>query len=406
MNRAPNGVVVFNAGSSTLKVSAYQCTPISAPTPRLRATAMISRIGNDASLQISLADGQAKTDRVRAPNHATAAKVIIARLGDELVFGDPDRTVVAHRVVHGGPRSAHCKIDLSVLRDIEQYSELAPLHNPPARAVIEVTRSVFGPSVTMVAAFDTALFAGLPDRAKYYAIPREMSAQHGIRRYGFHGLAHTHMSERAAEMVGKDSGYLKMVTLQLGNGCSATAFSDGIAIDTTMGMTPLEGLMMGTRSGDIDPALVALIGEKEEIDATATVTLLNNRSGLLGVSGLTSDMADLALAEAEGHEGARLAREMFAYRARKAIGAYAAALGGLDVLVFGGGIGENDHEIRARICSGLDHLGTVIDLDANRSHNGGDAAISKSSGVASVVVIAVDEMAIIAREALHLTAFS
>ena len=383
-------------------MSAYRCLPDEAEPLQLHATATVSRIGSDASLETSTVDGPAERTPVTATDHATAARTIITQLGDAMNFGDPPRTVVAHRVVHGGPRSSHCAIDLSVLRDIEQYSELAPLHNPPARAVIDVTQEVYGPSTTMVAAFDTALFAGLPDRTKFYAIPREISDRHQFRRYGFHGLAHTYMSERGAEMVGHDLNRLKMVTLQLGNGCSATAFSEGAAIDTTMGMTPLEGLMMGTRSGDIDPALVALISDKEGLDLAATMDLLNKRSGLLGVSGLTSDMADLASAEAEGNEGAHLARDMFAYRVKKAIGAYAAALGGIDVLVFGGGIGENDVGLRERICEGLDHLGVIIDPELNQLHSGGDATISDPNSRVSVPVIVVDEMAIIAREALRI----
>ena len=400
MTRPPTAVLVFNAGSSTLKVSAYRCALDESQPPQLQATATVSRIGGDASIESSNLNGQTARVPVSAPDHATAAKTIIAQLGDAMVLEDAQDAVVAHRVVHGGPRSSHCTIDLSVLRDIEQYSDLAPLHNPPARAVIDVTRTVYGSSTTMFAAFDTALFAGLPDQAKFYAIPSGMSEQYGIRRYGFHGLAHSHMSERASEIVGGDPTKLKMVTLQLGNGCSATAFSNGVAIDTTMGMTPLEGLMMGTRSGDIDPAVVALIGEKGDLSAVETIELLNKRSGLLGVSGLTSDMADLVAAEADGHEGARLARDMFAYRVKKAIGAYAAALGGLDLLVFGGGIGESDNELRERICGDLAHLGIVLDSDRNQHSPAGDTTISDAKCATSVVVVAVDEMAIIAREAV------
>jgi acetate kinase len=333
---------------------------------------------------ISLATDNDKHDGPRHGQHDNAGSGI-------------EIDAVGHRVVSGGDRYREpAVIDDAVLASLDSISELAPLHNPPALLGIRAAREVLGPSVPMVAVFDTAFHSTLPDYAHTYALPHELVERHGIRRYGFHGTAHEYMLRRYAAITGTPQQRATIVTLQLGNGCSAAAIRDGRSIDTSMGFTPLEGLVMGTRSGDLDPAIVGYLAAKESVEAAEIESLLNRRSGLLGISGRSSDMRDLLQAEDQDAR-ARLAVEVFCYRVRKYIGAYLAALGGAQALVFGGGIGEHAPTIRASICAGMEWCGLRLDPDRNSATTDGEGRISPDDAQIAVYVVPVDESILIAQ---------
>jgi acetate kinase len=300
-------------------------------------------------------------------------------------------------VVHGGDRFVEpTLIDDEVIDAIEGLGELAPLHNEPSLRAIRAVRAALGPSLPMVAVFDTAFHHTLPERAWRYAIPQELAAKHHIRRYGFHGLAHRYMTERYAAITATPLSRVRLVTLQLGNGCSATAVDGGRSVDTSMGLTPLEGLMMGTRCGDVDPSLVGFLARREAADVGEVEGWLNTRSGLVGVSGRSRDMRELLQAEQQGDARAALAVDMFCYRIKKYIGAYLAVLGGADAVVFGGGIGENASEVRARICAGLDWCGLILDQGRNARAVGFEDRISAPEAKVHAYVIPVDEAGLIA----------
>jgi acetate kinase len=284
----------------------------------------------------------------------------------------------------------------SVAAALERTSDLAPLHNAPAFAAAATVRHELGGEVPMVAVFDTAFHAGLPEHASTYALPGELAVRHGIRRYGFHGLAHRSMSERWAALTGVARA--RLITLQLGNGASAAAVSNGRSLDTTMGFTPLEGLVMGTRCGDIDPAIPGFLARREGLDLDGVGELLNQRSGLLGLSGTTSDMKALLEARDRGDPRARLAVDVYCYRIRKQIGAYLAVLGGAEAVVFGGGIGERAVEIRRLVCEGMEWCGLVLDEQRNSSTVAQDGRISSERSTLAAWVIAVDEATVIARD--------
>jgi acetate kinase len=304
-------------------------------------------------------------------------------------------------VVHGGLRfRASTRIDAEVIEAVRAASELAPLHNGPALAVIEAACERFG-SLPGVACFDTAFFADLPDTAARYAIPKDLSERHGIRRFGFHGLAHGDMVRRYLALR-PELRAPRLVTLQLGNGCSAAASLGGKPIDTSMGYTPLEGLIMGTRSGDLDPALPLRLQALTGMPAEEVEAMLNEKSGLLGLSGRSADMRDLLAGEADGGPDCALAVEAFCARTKKYVGGYAALLGGLDALVFGGGIGEHNPSIRRRVCEGLAWAGLRLDEGANERATGDDVRISASESTIDVWVMQVDEAAVIARETFAL----
>jgi acetate kinase len=306
---------------------------------------------------------------------------------------------VGHRVVHGGSFGAPALVDDMVVAAIEEARALAPLHNAAALQGIREARAAFGPAMPMVAVFDTAFHRSMPDHAALYALPRAVAQRHGIRRYGFHGISHHYIALRYAEIVGKAPDAVSLVTLHLGNGCSATAIGNGRSLDTSMGFTPLEGLMMGTRSGDLDPALVGYLQERGGYSLADIDGLLNNASGLLGVSGASQDVRDLLRAEASGDADAHLALEMFCYRVRKYIGAYLAALGGAEAIVFTGGIGEHAAPLRARICRGLEWASLVLDAERNDAAVGAEARISTDGSRLQAYVVPTDEEVMIAREA-------
>jgi acetate kinase len=306
---------------------------------------------------------------------------------------------VGHRVVHGGPDFVEpTLVDERVIDAIEAMRYLAPLHNEPSLKAIRAARAILDDALPMVAVFDTAFHAGMPEHSSCYAIPRKLAEKHHIRRYGFHGLAHRYMTERYALMNKKALEQVKLVTLQLGNGCSAAAIDKGRSVDTSMGFTPLEGLMMGTRSGDVDPHLPGFLVKREGVNIDEAESWLNTKSGLLGVSGLSQDMRELLRAESQGDENAALAVEMFCYRVKKQIGAYLAALDGAEAVTFGGGIGENSPPVRSRICAGMQWFGMDIDENRNNTMTGIEGKISTDDAKIQVYVIPVDEAVMIARD--------
>lgn len=305
---------------------------------------------------------------------------------------------VGHRVVHGGSRFvAPTRLTPETVKELEPLSELAPLHNPGALQGIRAAMEFLGPEVPMVAVFDTAFHADLPPVASTYALPQALTVRCGIRRYGFHGLAHQWMLLRYAELTGQPPESCPLITLQLGNGCSAAAIAGGRSVDTSMGFTPLEGLVMGTRAGDLDPGILTYLLRKSGMSPEDLERCLNQQSGLLGVSGLSSDMRDL-LQGTESNPRAELAVELFCYRVRKYIGAYLAALGGAQAVVFGGGIGEHAAEIRGRVCAGMEWCGLRLDPERNRHLAGMEGRITTDDATLHAYVISVDEAALIARQ--------
>ena len=406
-------VLVINVGSSTLKFQVVVTDEQAIATDGDRALlrGQIERIGGESVITVRRADGTKHTRTaplrdVRAAVDWVAAFVTSAESGTGLT-SRADLHAVGHRVVHGGEQfDRSIRIDEEVQRAIEAMIELAPLHNPHNLRGIEAARAALGDGVPQVAVFDTAFHHTLPEHAYLYAIPYPLYRRHQVRRYGFHGTSHRSIAWGWRKRTGRERDEVRIVTLHLGNGCSACAIKDGQSIDTSMGFTPLEGLVMGTRSGDIDAALLDYIGAKEGLTLPQVEALLNKQSGLLGISGLTNDMRDLL---AEAHENqdrrAKLAIEIFCYRARKQIGAYLAALGGADAIVFGGGIGENAPEIRARICEGLEWAGLSINTAVNEQLVGGrDGRFSNDGSRLEAWVVPTDEELLIARDTFRVIA--
>ncbi|GHV45131.1 acetate kinase [Bacteroidia bacterium] len=309
---------------------------------------------------------------------------------------------VGHRVVHGGEKfNKSVLITDEVIGKLEECIDIAPLHNPPNLAGIQAITDLL-PDVPQVAVFDTAFHQTMPEKAYMYAIPYLLYTKYGIRRYGFHGTSHRYVSRRACDFLGLDYEKTKIITAHIGNGASAAAIKNGASIDTSMGFTPVEGLMMGTRSGDIDLGAVTYLMEKEMIGAQAVSTLFNKHSGVLGVSGVSSDMRDIDNAAENGNERAQLALEMYRYRLRKYIGAYMAALDGADVIVFTGGVGENSPETREAVCAGFEYAGLLFDYEANMGVRGTEKLLSKPESKVKVVVIPTDEEFMIASDTMEI----
>ena len=359
----------------------------------------VERIGETG--RASLTYRGEKTEReVETHDHREAFRVAHELMGASGCLEGLD--AIGHRVVHGGNRFLSAtRIDAEVIEAIREVSNLAPLHNKPALNVIEAAHEAFGTDVPMIAAFDTAYFAGLPEVATRYAIPREISDRYGIRRFGFHGLAHSYMAG-LYQTLRPAIQRPRLVTLQLGGGCSITASFDGQPLDTSMGYTPLQGLIMGTRSGDIDPALPLRLQALTHMTADEVESMLNTESGLLALSGSSAEMRDLMPASENGDTNAALAIDAFCTSARKYVGGYLALLGGADALIFGGGIGENMPGIRRMICRGLEWAGVTLDEDANLHASGPEVKISDEASRIDVWVVHVDEAAVIARETLNL----
>ena len=403
-------VLVLNCGSSSVKFQliSTDLERIEQDADKRLAQGIVERIGGAAIVTLT-AEGNAPK-RFAEPVRDTRAAVemilrwaVSADSGVKEVNSIADIQAVGHRVVHGGERfTSSVLITDEVLRGIEDCIELAPLHNPGNIQGIVAARTALG-GLPQVAVFDTAFHQTLPEHAFLYALPYQLYRRHQIRRYGFHGTSHRYVAYRYRKLKNISRDATNILTLHLGNGCSIAAIKDGNSIDTSMGYTPLEGLVMGTRSGDLDASIVDLIGTKEGLSSREVESLLNKQSGLLGISGLTDDMREL-LAEAHEHDDrrARLAIEIFCYRARKYIGSYLAAMNGAEAIVFTGGIGENSAEIRARICGELTWLGVDLDAELNARHGASKSGqISSDSSRVAVFVIPTNEELLIARDTVR-----
>lgn len=388
-------ILAVNCGSSTLKFQLVE-------TERegCLAVGIVDRIGRDATVEFTAKKGESLREAVSVADHGEATQHLLEWLGG-VGLSRQEIDAAGHRVVHGGDRFVEpTLIDDKVMEAIEALGELAPLHNGPALSAIRAARVALGPDVPMVATFDTTFHRAMPERASRYAIPADLAERHRIQRYGFHGLAHRYMAERHAKITAVPLERTKLITLQLGAGCSATAVEGGRSVDTSMGFTPLEGLVMGTRSGDMDPSLAGYLARREGVPVEEVEDWLNTRSGLLGVSQRSQDMRELLQAEARGDARAALAVEMFCYRVRKYVGAYLAVLGGADAIVFGGGIGENASAVRARICAGMEWCGLALDPERNNEAIGSEMLITYDESNLHAYVIPVDEAAIIVNDTL------
>jgi acetate kinase len=387
-------ILVLNCGSSSVK---YQL--IEADARKTLARGSVERIGmSGATLSNIRFDGDDIKIAGEIVDHNSAIEYILAVLLSKnhgVISDRSDIHAVGHRVVHGGETfSGSVLVTSDVLKALRDNIELAPLHNPHNLRGITACEAIL-PGTPQVGVFDTAFHQKMPKKAYLYGIPYSLYTQYKIRRYGFHGTSHRYVSYRAAELLQKEIAQLKMVTCHLGNGCSMAAIDGGISVDTTMGFTPLEGLLMGTRSGDIDPSVILFIMGKEGLTLNEAGTLLNKHSGLQGISGVSSDMREILEEVKNGDKKATNAFEVFCYRIRKYIGAYAAAMGGLDAVVFTGGIGENSVEVRKKSCEGLDFLGIRIDDIANESPEK-EKRISTQGSRAAVMVIPTNEELVIA----------
>jgi len=399
-------ILVLNVGSSTLKFQLIDtdAASIAAATDRRLAGGQIERIGGEAIVELNAAGRPSVKTAVQLRDHAAAVEYLIGWLASEQSGAAITRVAeieaVGHRVVHGGERfSQSVRVDNEVWRAIEDLIDLAPLHNPHNLRGISAARAVLGPGVPQVAVFDTAFHHTLPEIAYLYAIPYQFYRRYRVRRYGFHGTSHRYIAYRYRQLTGTARDATKIITLHLGNGASACAIVGGNSMDTSMGFTPLEGLVMGTRSGDIDPAIVDFVSAKEGMTPREVDALLNKQSGLLGVSGLTADMRELLDEESEhADRRARLAIDLFAYRVRKYLGAYLAAMNGADAIVFAGGIGEHSPNVRARICQDLDWLGIRLDPAKNDGMVRGEGRIDADGSRVALWVIPTDEELLIARD--------
>jgi acetate kinase len=387
-------VLVLNCGSSSIKYQFFDTVAELA-----LAKGVVERIGmGSAVLSHSRYDGDGIKIAGEILDHTIAIEYVLGVMLSKnhgVIDDKSDIEAVGHRVVHGGEHfTDSILITDEIMQVLQDNIELAPLHNPPNIKGIQAVKRIL-PSVPQVAVFDTAFHTKMPPKAFLYGIPYELYKKHQIRKYGFHGTSHSFVAKEAAKILGKDLKDLKIVTAHLGNGCSMAAVQNGISVDTTMGFTPLEGLLMGTRSGDLDPSLILYIMGKEGLSLNEANTLLNKHSGLIGISGESSDMREILIAAKEGHKRSKYAFEIFAYRVKKYLGAFAAAMGGLDAFVFTGGIGENSPEVREEVCNGLEFLG--IELDDERNKNK-EKIISKASSLVPVLRIPTNEELVIARD--------
>jgi len=403
-------VLVLNLGSSSLKfqVIATDLERIEEYKDDRICRGEVEGIGGEAIIHFQYRELPAQTFTASLRDVAAALDYVVRYLASDRsgvaeIKSTGDVHAVGHRVVHGGEQfSASALIDDQVLKGIEDCIDLAPLHNPNNIKGIIAARDIFGTAVPQVAVFDTSFHHTIPEQAYLYAIPYHLYRRHRIRRYGFHGTSHRYVAFRYRALQNLTREQTNIITLHLGNGCSAAAIKGGVSVDTSMGMTPLEGLVMGTRSGDLDPAIVNVIGRKEGLSCSEVDALLNTQSGLLGISGLTNDMRELQ-AELKEHDDrrVRLAIEIFCYRARKYIGAYLAAMGGADAIVFTGGIGENSPDVRARICADMEWAGLHIDTARNQQMVGREGKISTDESKLLAFATPTDEELLIARDTVR-----
>mgnify|MGYP001066139746 FL=1 len=393
-------ILVLNCGSSSVKYKLLDMT-----SKEVLGSGGVEKIGMKGSfLKHTKQNGEKVILEGEVLEHQLAIEYILGVLTSEkhgCIKNMEEIDAVGHRVVHGGEKfNSSVLITDDVIRNIEACIEIAPLHNPPNLAGINAISDLL-PQVPQVAVFDTAFHQTMPEYAYMYGIPYSLYKKYGIRRYGFHGTSHRYVSKRACEFLGLDYKSTKIITAHIGNGGSITAIENGKSVDTSMGFTPVEGLMMGSRSGDVDLGVVTYLMEKEMISTGAATTLFNKHSGVLGVSGISSDMRDIENAIAEGNQRAKLALEMYEYRIKKYIGSYAAALNGFDVLVFTGGVGENQTITRERVCKGLSFMGIEVDPEINKVR-GEELLISTPNSRVKVVVIPTDEEYMIASDTMEL----
>ena len=393
-------VLVINCGSSSLK---FQL--INSDSEQVLAKGLCERIGIDGSLTYQPAGGEKVKSDKAMPTHTEAIQFVIDALTDDktgVVKDLKEIGAVGHRVVHGGEKFAKSVVITDeVMKAIEECNDLAPLHNPANLIGINACQELM-PGTPMVAVFDTAFHQTMPAKAYMYGLPYEYYDKYKVRRYGFHGTSHSFVSKRAAELVGKPYDAVKTIVCHLGNGASICAVENGESVDTSMGLTPLEGLVMGTRSGDIDPAILEFIAKKEDLDIAGLMTMLNKKSGVFGLSNnLSSDFRDLTSAAESGNEIAATTVDVFCYRVAKYVGSYVAAMNGVDVIGFTAGIGENASLVREKVMEYLGYLGVAIDKEANDSH-GEEVKISTPDSKVDVFVIPTNEELAIARETVAL----
>jgi len=389
-------ILTINCGSSSIR---YQL--INREKRKVLAKGLLGKIGKANSSQIHYVKGKTIRRKDKIANYEEGVKKIFCLLLDKkrgVIQDISEISAVGHRVVHGGEDFFHSTlINDEVIKKVKSYIPLAPLHNPPNLAGIEAARNLL-PDVPQVAVFDTAFHQNLPEKAFLYALPYQYYEKYKIRRYGFHGTSHRYIAKRTAKFLEKPLKELKIITCHLCSGCSIAAIDKGKSIDTSMGFTPLEGLVMGTRCGDVDAAAVLFLMEKENFTISQMDNLLNRQSGLLGISGISNDLKEVHRCAVKGNQRAKLALEIFVYRIRKYIGAYIAILGGLDALIFSGDIGENEADIRGRICQGLEFLGVYLDKKKNRARSKASRFISTESSPAKILVIPTNEEEMIAEE--------
>jgi len=392
-------VLVINAGSSSVKYYLYQM-----PQAQVVARGSVERIGEQTAKLTHVFGSRTFTSDVNTADVDEAVHVVLDTLvqGETAVLDDISGVgAVGHRVVHGGEEfTDSVLIDEHVIASIEKFADLAPLHNPPNLAGIRAVGAKL-PGVPQVACFDTAFHTTIPKVAYIYGLPYELYEKYGIRRYGFHGISHRYVARRVATLMGRGKYDVNVITCHLGNGCSITAVKGGHSIDTSMGFTPLEGVPMGTRSGDLDPAILFYLVDKG-YDAQSLKALCNKQSGLLGISGLSNDIRNLLQLSAAGHERATLAIDIFCYRIRKYIGAYAAVLEPFDAIAFTGGIGENAVRLREQICRGMRQIGVQLDPTANDAAMGAEARVSAAGSPVKVFVIPTNEQLAIAKDTYEL----
>ncbi|MBQ0063912.1 MAG: acetate kinase [Prevotella sp.] len=392
-------ILVLNCGSSSIKYKLYNMDDES-----VMAAGGIERVGMPESFnKVTLPNGEKKKLMRDIPEHTAGVKFIFECLTDPEIGAIKDLKeidAVGHRLVHGGEKFAtSVLITDDVIRQVEECSDLAPLHNPAnLKGVAAVSQLM--PGLPQVGVFDTAFHQTMPDYAYMYAIPYELYSRYGVRRYGFHGTSHRYVSERVCKYLGVRKEDKRIITCHIGNGGSLAAVKYGKCVDTSMGLTPLEGLMMGTRSGDIDGGAITYIAEKEGLDANGISTLLNKKSGMLGITGLSSDMRDVFNAATSGNEKARLALDMYFYRIKKYIGAYAAAMGGVDIIVFTAGVGENQSDMREVVCRDMEWMGIELDNEKNATIHGEEAVLSTPVSKVTIVCIPTDEELMIAQDTL------
>ena len=394
-------ILVLNCGSSSIKYALYNMDDKSVMT-----SGGAERVGLDgAFVKVKMPDGTKKTIMHDIPEHTEGVKFIFSLLTDPeigVIKSLDEIDAVGHRMVHGGEKfNKSVLLDDEVLKTFKECIDLAPLHNPANLKGVEAVSELM-PGLPQVGVFDTAFHQTMPAHSYLYAIPYELYKKYGVRRYGFHGTSHRYVSQRVCDFLGVKYEDKKIITCHIGNGGSIAAVQNGKCVDTSMGLTPLEGLMMGTRSGDIDAGAVTFLEKKLGLDADGMSNLLNKKSGVLGITGISSDMREIEAAIEKGDEMAKTALDMYNYRIKKYIGAYAAAMGGCDIIVFTAGVGENQCSTREAACAGLEYMGVKLDVEKNKGIRGEEAVISTPDSKVTVCVIPTDEELMIATDTMNL----